>query len=128
YEKGLTFHHNLKDKSFQSLCCFLLLLEGKSLEEIKSMMINGQGFGQGGNINKLLKGLTIKQVSNIPHGKGLSSSSADVLGILDVLNKHFAMKLDAALLYQMASLVDPTDPCLSETGLLFDQQNGLEME
>lgn len=56
---------------------------------------------------------SIWQESNIPKSKGLSSSSADVLGALTALNQHFGSPLTKEDLYRIASKADPTDACLS---------------
>lgn len=55
----------------------------------------------------------IWQESNIPKSKGLSSSSADVLGALAALNQHFGSPFTKEDLYAIASKADPTDACLS---------------
>ncbi len=55
----------------------------------------------------------IWQESNIPKSKGLSSSSADVLGALTALNQHFGSPFTKEDLYTIASKADPTDACLS---------------
>lgn len=73
-------------------------------------------------------GLNGKRVcvrSNIPRGKGLSSSSTDVLGVLSLVNGYLGMGLSPAELYTLAAQVEPTDPCLSEDILLFYQQAGV---
>jgi L-threonine kinase len=56
---------------------------------------------------------SIWQESNIPKSKGLSSSSADVLGALAALNQHFGSPYTKEDLYAIASKADPTDACLS---------------
>ncbi|HEY4063958.1 MAG TPA: hypothetical protein VGM30_18755 [Puia sp.] len=63
--------------------------------------------------------------SNIPPGKGLSSSSADILSILYVLNEHRRTNLSPAQLYSIAARVEPTDPCLSTDIVVFKQQTGI---
>jgi uncharacterized protein involved in propanediol utilization len=66
----------------------------------------------------------IWQQSNIPPGKGLSSSSADVLGALSALNKFYEYPFSAADLYSVAALTDPTDACLSPVLTVINQQTG----
>jgi uncharacterized protein involved in propanediol utilization len=63
--------------------------------------------------------------SNIPPGKGLSSSSADILSVLYVLNDYWQMDLSPAQLYSIAARVEPTDPCLSGDTVVFKQQTGI---
>ena len=63
--------------------------------------------------------------SNIPPGKGLSSSSADILSVLYVLNDHWQMYFSPAQLYSIAARVEPTDPCLSDDTVIFKQQTGI---
>lgn len=69
--------------------------------------------------------LFIQQSSNIPEGKGLSSSSTDVLGILSVLNRFYETAYTPELLYTLAVQVDPTDPCLHEENVLFNSSKGM---
>jgi uncharacterized protein involved in propanediol utilization len=68
--------------------------------------------------------VTIRLYSNIPRGKGLSSSSADVLSVLLAVNNYLEMGLCADDLYRIAALVEPTDPCLSDEIVLFHQHSG----
>jgi L-threonine kinase len=63
--------------------------------------------------------------SNIPRGKGLSSSSADVLSILYVVNDYLRTGFTPEELYRIAARVEPTDPCLSSGVVLFRQQTGV---
>ena len=71
-----------------------------------------------------LSGLCFRLQTNIPPGKGLSSSSADILGVLSVLNKALQTGLSNAQLYTLAVRIEPTDPCLHEEIVLFRQQEG----
>ena len=68
--------------------------------------------------------VTIRLYSNIPRGKGLSSSSADVLSVLLAANNYLEMGLCADDLYRIAAKVEPTDPCLSDEIVLFHQHSG----
>lgn len=63
--------------------------------------------------------------SNIPWGKGLSSSSTDILSVLSLVNNYLETGLPAGALYQIAAHVEPTDPCLSEDILVFYQHSGV---
>lgn len=72
-----------------------------------------------------LNGKRVYLRSNIPRGKGLSSSSSDVLCVLSLVNGYLGMGLSPAELYCVAAQVEPTDPCLSDEILLFYQQAGL---
>lgn len=62
--------------------------------------------------------------SNIPWGKGLSSSSTDILSVLSVANTFLEAGLGDADLYRIASRVEPTDPCLTDEMLVFYQHTG----
>jgi uncharacterized protein involved in propanediol utilization len=68
--------------------------------------------------------LYFKQEGNIPIGKGLSSSSADVLGLLAALAVFYETGYTSEQLYDMAAAVEPTDPCLHASNLLFKQDKG----
>jgi L-threonine kinase len=63
--------------------------------------------------------------SNIPPGKGLSSSSADILSVLYVLNDYWSTGFSPAQLYSIAARIEPTDPCLSADIVVFRQQTGI---
>lgn len=62
--------------------------------------------------------------SNIPWGKGLSSSSTDILSVLSVANVFFRTGLGPADLYRVAAQVEPTDPCLCDDIPVFYQHTG----
>lgn len=68
--------------------------------------------------------LYVKQEGNIPVGKGLSSSSADVLGLLDALSRFYNTGYSTEQLYNLAAVIEPTDPCLHTCNLLFNQDKG----
>lgn len=68
--------------------------------------------------------LNISQQSNIPVGKGLSSSSADVLGVLSTLNMFYKTGYSAERIYSLAACIEPTDPCLHTSHILIDQRQG----
>jgi uncharacterized protein involved in propanediol utilization len=63
--------------------------------------------------------------SNIPPGKGMSSSSADILSILYVLDRYWQTGFSDQTLYSIAARVEPTDPCLSGEIVVFKQQTGI---
>lgn len=63
--------------------------------------------------------------SNIPPGKGMSSSSADILSILYVLDRYWQTGFSDQTLYSIAARVEPTDPCLSDDIVVFKQQTGI---
>ncbi|OWP84929.1 hypothetical protein BWK59_02845 [Flavobacterium davisii] len=65
-----------------------------------------------------------KQERNFKIGKGLSSSSTDILGILLALNELYKTQYSNHFLYKIASKIDPTDPCLDLNSLLFNQKTG----
>jgi uncharacterized protein involved in propanediol utilization len=68
--------------------------------------------------------VAIEIQSNIPWGKGLSSSSTDVLSVLSVVNAFLGAGLMPADLYRIAARVEPTDPCLSGEIQVFYQHTG----
>jgi L-threonine kinase len=72
-----------------------------------------------------LAGKSVRLHSNIPPGKGLSSSSADVLSVLCVVNDYLQAGFGPEDLYRFAARVEPTDPCLSSDIVLFKQQLGI---
>jgi uncharacterized protein involved in propanediol utilization len=69
-------------------------------------------------------GVRIALESTIPWGKGLASSSADVLSVLSVVNDYLEMGLGPEELYRIAARVEPTDPCLSDDIVVFHQHSG----
>ena len=73
---------------------------------------------------RLAGDVRIRLRSNIPKGKGLSSSSTDVLSVLSLVNGYLDTRLPAVDLYRIAARVEPTDPCLSEDILVFHQHSG----
>ena len=73
---------------------------------------------------RLPEGVEIELRSNIPWGKGLSSSSTDVLSVLSVVNTFLGARLGAEALYRIAVEVEPTDPCLSDDIPIFCQHTG----
>lgn len=68
--------------------------------------------------------LALTMESNIPFGKGLSSSSADILSVLHALNAWYQTGMAHTELYRLAALIEPTDPCLHEEQLFFDPRSG----
>lgn len=72
-----------------------------------------------------LGGWRIALRGNVPPGKGLSSSSTDVLSVLSAVNAHLHLGLSCEELYAVAARVEPTDPCLSNEFCLFYQQSGV---
>jgi uncharacterized protein involved in propanediol utilization len=67
---------------------------------------------------------SIRLCSNIPPGKGLSSSSTDILSVLQVVNEYLQTGCSAEDLYRIAAGIEPTDPCLSEEIVVFRQNEG----
>src|SRR5262249_33671711 len=56
---------------------------------------------------------------------GLSSSSADILSVLHVVNDYLQTHARPEDLYRIAAAIEPTDPCLSEDIVLFKQRLGV---
>ncbi len=71
-----------------------------------------------------LKG-SLRLHSNIPPGKGLSSSSTDILSVLSVVDHHLQTGCTPEDLYRIAAAVEPTDPCLSDDIVVFRQHAGI---
>jgi uncharacterized protein involved in propanediol utilization len=63
--------------------------------------------------------------SNIMPGKGLSSSSTDILCVLQVLKDHLGVDCSPEHLYRIAAMVEPTDPCSTEEIVVFRQNTGI---
>jgi L-threonine kinase len=64
------------------------------------------------------------QQRNFKTGKGLSSSSTDIFGILLALNEIYNTQHPNHFLYKLAALIEPTDPCLDLDSVLFNQKTG----
>jgi uncharacterized protein involved in propanediol utilization len=111
--------HPLPPKARQALSLFL---------QAHSQRISGSSVPAGTfplATTSPLAGKSIRLSSNIPPGKGLSSSSADVLSVLYVVNDYLAAGFTSEELYRIAARVEPTDPCLSQDIVLFKQQAGI---
>jgi len=68
---------------------------------------------------------SVRLESNIPPGKGLSSSSTDILSVLFVVNEYLQTGCTSEDLYRIAAAIEPTDPCLSEDIVVFRQHEGI---
>jgi len=68
---------------------------------------------------------SVRLQSNIPPGKGLSSSSTDILSVLYVVNDHLRAGCTSEDLYRIAAAIEPTDPCLTDDIVLFRQHAGI---
>lgn len=88
----------------------------------KAAQALGLLLGDSGRV--LPSGVGIRLESNMPRGKGLSSSSTDVLSVISVVNDFLGIGLGVDGLYRIAARVEPTDPCLSEDILVFFQDRG----
>ena len=71
-----------------------------------------------------LKG-SIRLHSNTPPGKGLSSSSTDILSVLFVVNDYLRTGCTSEDLYRIAAAIEPTDPCLTDDIVVFRQHAGI---
>lgn len=71
-----------------------------------------------------LKG-SLRLHSTTPRGKGLSSSSTDILSVLFVVNDHLQARCTSEDLYRIATAIEPTDPCLSDDIVVFRQHAGI---
>jgi uncharacterized protein involved in propanediol utilization len=68
---------------------------------------------------------SVRLQSNIPPGKGLSSSSTDILSVLFVVNDYLRAGCRPEELYRIAAAIEPTDPCLSDDVVVFKQHAGI---
>jgi len=68
---------------------------------------------------------SIRLQSNIPPGKGLSSSSTDILSVLFVVNDYLRTGCTSEDLYRIAAAIEPTDPCLTDDIVIFRQHAGI---
>jgi uncharacterized protein involved in propanediol utilization len=76
------------------------------------------------NIIPPVEHIYFNQQRNFQIGKGLSSSSTDILGVLLALNEIYKTNYPNKFLYNVASQIEPTDPCLDLDALLFNQKSG----
>ena len=68
---------------------------------------------------------SVRLQSNIPPGKGLSSSSTDILSVLFVVNDYLQTGCTSEDLYRIAAAIEPTDPCLTDDIVVFRQHAGI---
>ena len=68
---------------------------------------------------------SIRLHSNTPPGKGLSSSSTDILSVLFVVNDFLQTGCTSEDLYRIAAAIEPTDPCLTDDIVVFRQHAGI---
>lgn len=66
----------------------------------------------------------IRYFSTIPRGKGLGSSSADILSVLQFLDRYYETGLSRSEIYKMAAEIEPTDPLLSPGTVVFNSRTG----
>jgi len=111
----------LPPKAARALALLLALMEDRKGGQQVMRATQGKGTQAKGGMDGLRVGLR----GNIPPGKGLSSSSTDILSVLCVVNDYLAAGLSSGELYQVAAQVEPTDPCLSDDILLFYQHSGV---
>jgi L-threonine kinase len=110
----------LPRKTQQALDLFVRTYSGgralKMGDALKAAATPGEGAA--------LKG-AIRLHSNTPPGKGLSSSSTDILSVLFVVNDHLQTGCASEDLYRIAAAIEPTDPCLSDDIVVFRQHAGI---
>ena len=95
---------------------------GRALQLLLAKVGDREG---GQRVKDIMNGQRVVLRGNIPPGKGLSSSSTDILSVLCVVNDYLGAGLLPEELYQVAAQVEPTDPCLSDDILLFYQHSGV---
>ncbi len=70
----------------------------------------------------------IKIESEIPIGKGMASSTADIVGVLVAVASYANKDVDPVWLGQVAASIEPTDNIMFENWILFDHLNGEVVE
>lgn len=66
--------------------------------------------------------------SNIPRGKGMASSSADIVAAMRAVAESFSIPLTDDIISRIASEIEPTDGVMFEDVVAFDYINGQLIE
>lgn len=70
----------------------------------------------------------VKIENNIPVGKGMASSTADICGVLKGLHHLYKLSITDEDLAKMCCIIEPTDSTIFKNLSLFDHINGLLVE
>ena len=68
--------------------------------------------------------LDIAITKNIPEGKGLSSSTADMLATLRALQNTFGFELSSTAISQLFKLIEPHDGLMYDASVLYNHRQG----
>lgn len=72
--------------------------------------------------------LDIEIDSDIPVGKGMASSTADIVGVLSAVSVYAGQTPDPVWLGELAAQIEPTDNIMFKDWVLFDHLNGRVLE
>lgn len=75
------------------------------------------------NMNEYSKGL-LSINSNIPKGKGMASSSADIVATIKAISNTFDIKISNELISQIATDIEPTDGVMYKNPCIYKQRTG----
>lgn len=73
-------------------------------------------------------GFSVDISSDIPVGKGMASSTADIVGVLSAVSIYAGCRPSAQWLGKMAADIEPTDNIMFSEWVLFDHLNGCAVE
>lgn len=76
---------------------------------------------------KALSQLSLSLASNIPRGKGMSSSSADIGAVIGACASYLDVKISAALATDFAASIEPTDSIFYREQTLIDPLSGRKL-
>ncbi|MBN2898051.1 MAG: hypothetical protein JXO44_04660 [Clostridia bacterium] len=85
-------------------------------------------FEETGADRHLLDQYHVTVMNNIPVGKGMASSTADICGVLKGLCHLYELELAEEEVARLCCLVEPTDSTVFQSLTLFDHINGIKME
>ncbi len=71
-----------------------------------------------------LENLSLTLTSNIPKGKGMASSSADISSILYALGRYYEVSLSPSDIAEIAIQIEPTDGVMFPGVVIFDYLKG----
>ncbi len=74
--------------------------------------------------NIRIEGVSLNLTSNIPRGKGMASSSADISSVLYALDKYFGPFLSPSEIADIAIEIEPTDGVMFPGIVAFDYMRG----
>lgn len=81
-----------------------------------------------GEKKEVLDRLSIQVNSDIPVGKGMGSSTADIAAVCTAVAAVFGVQLESTELSRIAVSIEPTDSTIFDKITLFDSRNGTVIE